>query len=129
MITNFPCNSQIFSNVRGALPRTGDRVMVEASYNPTMPFKWNAYRVQLIGDKGGPGGGGPPAHTPPDRGRQPMAGRGMIPGEQSWTGKTLEKPQTVSHMSDSRSRDFRACNFSSSLSNMLRGFLKLLLIF
>ncbi|EFO26987.2 hypothetical protein LOAG_01502 [Loa loa] len=96
------------SNVRGALPRTGDRVMVEASYNPTMPFKWNAYRVQLIGDKGGPGGGGPPAHTPPERGRQPMAGRGMIPAEQSWTGKTLEKPQTVTHMNDSRSRDFRA---------------------
>ncbi|VDK47955.1 unnamed protein product [Anisakis simplex] len=36
------------SVVRGTLPRTGDRVMVEASYNPTMPFKWNAFRVQLI---------------------------------------------------------------------------------
>nr|CDQ02382.1 BMA-LST-3, isoform f [Brugia malayi] len=96
------------SNVRGALPRTGDRVMVEASYNPTMPFKWNAYRVQLIGDKSGPGGGGLPTHTPPDRGRQPITGRGMIPGEQSWAGKTLEKPQAVTHINDSRSRDFRA---------------------
>lgn len=86
--------------------------MVEASYNPTMPFKWNAYRVQLIGDKGGPGAGGPSAHTPPDRSRQPMAGRGMIPAEQSWAGKALEKPQTVAHINDSRSRDFRACNFS-----------------
>lgn len=85
--------------------------MVEASYNPTMPFKWNAYRVQLIGDKGGPGGGGPPTHTPPERGRQPMAGRGMITGEQSWVGKTLEKPQTVTHINDSRPRDFRACNY------------------
>ncbi|CAG9529877.1 unnamed protein product [Cercopithifilaria johnstoni] len=102
------------SNVRGALPRTGDRVMVEASYNPTMPFKWNAYRVQLIGDKGGPGGGGPSAHTPPDRSRQPMASRGMIPGEQSWAGKTLEKPQTVAHINDSRSRDFRASPRSRS---------------
>uniref|UniRef100_A0A158Q740 SAP domain-containing protein n=1 Tax=Elaeophora elaphi TaxID=1147741 RepID=A0A158Q740_9BILA len=102
------------SNVRGALPRTGDRVMVEASYNPTMPFKWNAYRVQLIGDKGGPGGGGPPAHTPPDRSRQPMAGRGMIPAEQSWTGKTLEKPQTATHINDSRPRDFRASPRSRS---------------
>uniref|UniRef100_A0A915PP47 SAP domain-containing protein n=1 Tax=Setaria digitata TaxID=48799 RepID=A0A915PP47_9BILA len=105
------------SNVRGALPRTGDRVMVEASYNPTMPFKWNAYRVQLIGDKGGPGGssgGGPSTHTPPDRSRQPMPGRGMMPGEQSWTGKTLEKPQTITHINDSRSRDFRASPRSRS---------------
>jgi hypothetical protein len=30
------------------MPRTGDRVMVEASYNPLMPFKWYASRVQLI---------------------------------------------------------------------------------
>lgn len=22
--------------------------MVEASYNPSMPFKWNAYRIQLL---------------------------------------------------------------------------------
>lgn len=29
------------------MPRVGDRVMVEASFNPTMPFKWNAYRIQL----------------------------------------------------------------------------------
>lgn len=29
------------------MPRVGDRVMVEASYNPSMPFKWNAYRIQL----------------------------------------------------------------------------------
>ncbi|KAM3721102.1 Cell division cycle and apoptosis regulator protein [Dirofilaria immitis] len=108
------------SNVRGALPRTGDRVMVEASYNPTMPFKWNAYRVQLIGDKGGPGGGGPPAHTPPERGRQPMTGRGMIPGEQSWAGKTLEKPQTVTHINDSRTRDFRASPRSRSPLGAIR---------
>ncbi|VDK62312.1 unnamed protein product [Onchocerca ochengi] len=108
------------SNVRGALPRTGDRVMVEASYNPTMPFKWNAYQVQLIGDKGGPGGAGPPTHTPPERGRQPMSGRGMIPGEQSWTGKTLEKPQTVTHINDSRSRDFRASPRSRSPLGAIR---------
>lgn len=33
--------------IRGPLPRVGDRVMVEASYNPSMPFKWNAYRIVL----------------------------------------------------------------------------------
>ncbi|MCP9260150.1 Cell division cycle and apoptosis regulator protein 1 [Dirofilaria immitis] len=120
VVQNFQQKPYFFGNVRGALPRTGDRVMVEASYNPTMPFKWNAYRVQLIGDKGGPGGGGPPAHTPPERGRQPMTGRGMIPGEQSWAGKTLEKPQTVTHINDSRTRDFRASPRSRSPLGAIR---------
>jgi hypothetical protein len=64
--------------VRGGAARQGDRVLVEASYNPTMPFKWNAYRIQLMTNDnpgvaaqqqpqqqssggqrhGGPGGGG-----------------------------------------------------------------------
>uniref|UniRef100_A0A915DRH7 DBC1/CARP1 catalytically inactive NUDIX hydrolase domain-containing protein n=1 Tax=Ditylenchus dipsaci TaxID=166011 RepID=A0A915DRH7_9BILA len=35
------------SVVRGAMPRVGERVMVEASFNPSMPFKWNAYRIQV----------------------------------------------------------------------------------
>lgn len=39
-----------FSVIRGAHPRVGDRVMVEANYNPSMPFKWNAYRIQMIQD-------------------------------------------------------------------------------
>lgn len=26
----------------------GDRVLVEASYNPSMPFKWNATRIQVL---------------------------------------------------------------------------------
>lgn len=37
----------LFSVIRGAMPRVGDRVMVEAAFNPAMPFKWNAYRIQL----------------------------------------------------------------------------------
>ncbi|XGW25961.1 hypothetical protein V3C99_006960, partial [Haemonchus contortus] len=36
------------SVIRGTLPRVGEKVMVEASYNPQMPFKWNAYRIQLL---------------------------------------------------------------------------------
>ncbi|CAI2352396.1 unnamed protein product [Caenorhabditis sp. 36 PRJEB53466] len=36
------------SVIRGAHPRVGDKVMVEANYNPSMPFKWNAYRIQLL---------------------------------------------------------------------------------
>ena len=30
------------------MPQIGDRVLVEASYNGAMPFKWNATRVQVI---------------------------------------------------------------------------------
>lgn len=36
------------SVIRGSHPRVGDKVMVEANYNPSMPFKWNAYRIQLL---------------------------------------------------------------------------------
>ena len=38
----------IFSCVKGMIPKVGDRVFVEASYNPAMPFKWNATRVQVL---------------------------------------------------------------------------------
>uniref|UniRef100_T1JF56 DBC1/CARP1 catalytically inactive NUDIX hydrolase domain-containing protein n=1 Tax=Strigamia maritima TaxID=126957 RepID=T1JF56_STRMM len=36
------------STVKGAMPKVGDRVLVEATYNPNMPFKWNATRIQLL---------------------------------------------------------------------------------
>ncbi|CAJ0604155.1 unnamed protein product [Cylicocyclus nassatus] len=54
------------SVIRGTLPRVGEKVMVEASYNPQMPFKWNAYRIQLLNS----GDSGPPApqnHNHPTR--------------------------------------------------------------
>ncbi|CAL4150876.1 unnamed protein product, partial [Meganyctiphanes norvegica] len=35
------------SCVKGPKPSVNDRVLVEASYNPNMPFKWNANRVQV----------------------------------------------------------------------------------
>ncbi|KAI5644392.1 DBC1 domain-containing protein [Phthorimaea operculella] len=38
---------------KGIIPKVNDRVLVEASYNPNMPFKWNATRVQVL-PKGGP---------------------------------------------------------------------------
>ena len=41
-------NLYFLSVIRGNMPRVGDRVMVEASYNASMPFKWNAYRIQLL---------------------------------------------------------------------------------
>ncbi|XP_070153513.1 cell division cycle and apoptosis regulator protein 1 isoform X2 [Polyergus mexicanus] len=34
--------------VKGSNPVVGDRVLVEASYNPSMPFKWNATRIQVL---------------------------------------------------------------------------------
>ncbi|XP_049786967.1 cell division cycle and apoptosis regulator protein 1-like isoform X2 [Schistocerca cancellata] len=34
--------------VKGSNPVVGDRVLVEASYNPNMPFKWNATRIQVL---------------------------------------------------------------------------------
>ena len=46
---------------KGQVPKVNDRVLVEASYNPNMPFKWNATRVQVLPNQsGGGGGGGPP---------------------------------------------------------------------
>lgn len=46
---------------KGQVPKVQDRVLVEASYNPNMPFKWNATRVQVLPNQsvggGGPGGG------------------------------------------------------------------------
>ncbi|KAK0097267.1 hypothetical protein PV326_002719 [Microctonus aethiopoides] len=53
--------------VKGSNPVVGDRVLVEASYNPSMPFKWNATRIQVLpmgnnnnntGGGGGSSGGG-----------------------------------------------------------------------
>lgn len=39
--------------VKGSNPTVGDRVLVEASFNPTMPFKWNATRIQVLPMSGG----------------------------------------------------------------------------
>ncbi|XP_023931165.1 cell division cycle and apoptosis regulator protein 1-like [Lingula anatina] len=36
------------SCVKGHPPKVGDRVLVEASYNANMPFKWNATRIQVL---------------------------------------------------------------------------------
>lgn len=34
--------------VKGLQPKVGDHVLVEATYNQNMPFKWNATRVQVL---------------------------------------------------------------------------------
>lgn len=33
---------------KGIIPKVNDRVLVEANFNPNMPFKWNATRVQVL---------------------------------------------------------------------------------
>ncbi|XP_068631122.1 cell division cycle and apoptosis regulator protein 1-like [Battus philenor] len=33
---------------KGVIPKVNDRVLVEATYNTNMPFKWNATRVQVL---------------------------------------------------------------------------------
>ncbi len=35
-------------SVKGVPPKVNDRVLVEASYNANMPFKWNATRIQVL---------------------------------------------------------------------------------
>lgn len=45
------CLNSVFclpSAVKGKTPQVGDRVLVEAVYNPNMPFKWNAQRIQTL---------------------------------------------------------------------------------
>jgi hypothetical protein len=42
--------------------RVNDRVLVEASYNANMPFKWNATRVQVLPGQTGPLIGQVPVH-------------------------------------------------------------------
>lgn len=37
----------VCSVCKGGVPKLGDRVLVEASYNANMPFKWNATRIQV----------------------------------------------------------------------------------
>ncbi|XP_063966780.1 cell division cycle and apoptosis regulator protein 1-like isoform X1 [Lytechinus pictus] len=36
------------NTVKGSMPKIGERVLVEATYNASMPFKWNATRIQLL---------------------------------------------------------------------------------
>ena len=42
------CARSFCSCVKGVLPKVGDRVLVEATYNANMPFKWNATRIQVL---------------------------------------------------------------------------------
>ncbi|XP_065333777.1 cell division cycle and apoptosis regulator protein 1-like isoform X4 [Cloeon dipterum] len=65
-------DEEVFFNLsvvaKGHPPVVGERALVEASFNPSMPFKWNATKVQVLpsdrqnsnGNVGGFGGVPPP---------------------------------------------------------------------
>ena len=58
-----------------------DRVLVEASYNPNMPFKWNATRIQVLpNQRAGGGPGVPQAGQPPPQTNQPPPQNQPPPG-------------------------------------------------
>ncbi|XP_063994162.1 cell division cycle and apoptosis regulator protein 1-like [Diachasmimorpha longicaudata] len=65
--------------VKGSNPVIGDRVLVEASFNPSMPFKWNATRIQVLPMTGNSHSSSssviPPANQNPQQNRQPQSGR------------------------------------------------------
>lgn len=55
--------------VKGMSPKIGDSVLVEAVYNQSMPFKWNATRVQVLGraNQGGSSSSKSYSSVPPPR--------------------------------------------------------------
>ncbi|XP_026322034.1 cell division cycle and apoptosis regulator protein 1-like isoform X2 [Hyposmocoma kahamanoa] len=66
---------------KGIIPKVNDRVLVEATYNPNMPFKWNATRVQVL-PKTGPNQKQNPSKSntynavpPPSNNKKPMPTR------------------------------------------------------
>ena len=64
---------------KGQAPKVQDRVLVEATFNPNMPFKWNASRVQVLPNQsvgsGGGGGGGFSGNMGPGRQNQHQQGQ------------------------------------------------------
>lgn len=50
---------------KGTVPKIGDRVLVEASFNQNSPFKWNATRIQIVSPASGNSTGGSMPRAPP----------------------------------------------------------------
>ncbi|XP_041970435.1 cell division cycle and apoptosis regulator protein 1-like [Aricia agestis] len=63
---------------KGSIPKVNDRVLVEATYNPNMPFKWNATRVQVL-PKTGPNLNTKPPKTNSYNAVPPPANKKSIP--------------------------------------------------
>lgn len=65
---------------KGIIPKVNDRVLVEATYNSNMPFKWNATRVQVLPKSNHTPKSNPPKSSsynavPPPSSKKPMPSR------------------------------------------------------
>jgi len=92
---------RFFRVVKGpVLPKEGDRVLVEADFNPTMPFKWTSTRVQIVNMAGGTSHasqastGGYPYNSP-----IPTVNKSLAPPPPSISGR----PQPVAIVSNPHS--------------------------
>lgn len=97
---------------KGAFPKVGDRVLVEAAYNQNMPFKWNATRVQVLQSAASSSGVSSTSSS-----RHTMGGGGYNSSQQLSSGDrtgrnryspTRKSPDRHGHRSsnhDSRQRD------------------------
>ncbi|CAC5358395.1 Cell division cycle and apoptosis regulator protein 1 [Mytilus coruscus] len=75
------------SCVKGLIPKVGERVLVEATYNPNMPFKWNATRIQLLPNQVGSNQGKPSVMGQP----VPSSLMGDNPGNRPFSSKKGER--------------------------------------
>ncbi|XP_019756359.1 cell division cycle and apoptosis regulator protein 1 [Dendroctonus ponderosae] len=76
--------------LKGSTPMVGDRVLVEAAFNPSMPFKWNATRVQVMPN-------GP-------REQRPVEGNNTYP-RRDFSRDPRTKPSVGERRNRSRERD------------------------
>ena len=66
---------------------------MEASFNPNMPFKWNASRIQVLPNQRA--GAGPPTNEPPPRMTQPPPNARMPPSSSSNQVNPTATPNTM----------------------------------
>ncbi|KAI1231633.1 hypothetical protein IHE44_0007710 [Lamprotornis superbus] len=81
------------SAVKGKTPQVGDRVLVEATYNPNMPFKWNAQRIQTL-----------PNQPPVRLVSQPQPARRLDPPSR-FSGRNDRGGDPMPNRKDDRSRE------------------------
>lgn len=86
--------------IKGSSPLVGDRVLVEATFNPSMPFKWNATRVQVMPS----GNSRDPRHAQSDS-NNGFGRRGDMGGRDFGGRDNRGKPNVGDRRNRSRDRD------------------------
>ncbi|CAG9769282.1 unnamed protein product [Ceutorhynchus assimilis] len=84
--------------IKGSNPVVGDRVLVEATFNSSMPFKWNAARVQVM----------PSSHPRDPRHSQVDSNNGFgrrDSGNRDFGNRDRAKPSAGERRNRSRDRD------------------------